>query len=161
MLWCPAGPKDRNALRSLTRGTAGILQAQLRRAALEGAETAGGAADLPEFLILSLVEATEGARSRLQRKALSVLLEAERCAGQATVWPLTEIHTTVRGAPCIVLGCSGWAPTYGEQLALVSSLRISQGIELEAKMVSASSLGEEVRSKLPSRTGPARGTGGA
>ncbi|CAE7679320.1 Leng9 [Symbiodinium sp. CCMP2456] len=161
VLWCPAGPKDRNALRSLTRGTAGILQAQLRRAALEGAETAGSAVDLPEFLILSLVEATEDARSRLQRKALSVLLEAERCAGQATVWPLTEIHTTVRDAPCIVLGCSGWAPTYGEQLALVSSLRISQGIELEAKLVSASSLREEVRSKLPDRTQPARGTGGA
>ena len=30
-------------------------------------------------------------------------------------------------------GCSGWAPTCGEQLALVSSLRISQGIELEAE----------------------------
>eukprot|EP00439_Symbiodinium_sp_Y106_P054583 s977_g7.t1 len=161
VLWCPAGPKDRNALRSLTRGTAGILQAQLRRAALEGAETAAGAVDLPEFLILSLVEATEGARSRLQRKALSVVLEAERCAGHATVWPLTDIHTTVRGAPCIVLGCSGWAPTCGEQLALVSSLRISQGIELEAKLVSASSLREEVRSKLPSRTRPPRVTGGA
>jgi len=161
VLWCPAGPKDRNALRSLTRGTAGILQAQLRRAALEGAETAAGAVDLPEFLILSLVEATEGVRSRLQRKALSVVLEAERCAGHATVWPLTEIHTTVRGAPCIVLGCSGWAPTCGEQLALVSSLRISQGIELEAKLVSASSLREEVRSKLPSRTRPPRVTGGA
>ncbi|CAE7022988.1 Leng9 [Symbiodinium natans] len=151
VLWCPAGPKDRNALRSLTRGTARILQAQLQAASgVEGREGAAQSAlELPQFLILSLTQACEGARSLLQRKALSILLEAERCAGAATVWPLTEVHTTTQGTPCVVLGCSGWMPTVGEQHALASSLRISQGIELEARMIPASSLRSELRSDPP------------
>ncbi|CAJ1378509.1 unnamed protein product [Effrenium voratum] len=146
-LWCPAGPQDRNALRTMTRTTARILQAQLTLAARGEADD--GVFASPRFLLVGLGGGSE-CKPLLRRKAVTILLEVERCS-QGTVWPLTDVHTTRGGAPCIVLG-TGWAPTPGEVRALAQSLRALvavSGLEIEVKVIPADSLSSEVPSCQP------------
>lgn len=139
-LWCPAGPQDRNALRSMTRGTAQILRAQL-----EAPLDARGPLEAPRFLVVEMAAA--GAKAKLQRKAIPILLEVERCA-QGTAWPLTDVHCSSRGMPCLVMGLQSWTPTAGEQRAMAKSMKTSTGLDVEVRLVSV----DHLRAEIPSVT---------
>eukprot|EP00435_Cladocopium_sp_Y103_P054805 s963_g18.t1 len=161
-LWCPAGPQDRNALRSMTRGTSQILRAQLEAHSLGGL----GPLEAPRFLVVEMAAAPE-AKPKLQRKAIPILLEVERCA-QGTVWPLTDVHCSSRGMPCFVMGLQSWTPTAGaaqdsknhpkemalghtrvkclKQRAMAKSMKTSTGLDVEVRLVSMDYLRAEVPS---------------
>ena len=68
------------------------------------------------------------ASKMLQRKAITVLLDAERLA-QGPVWPLPAVHHSRR--PCLVLACSTWMPSDSERRLLAKGLRSSTGLDLE------------------------------
>ena len=74
---------------------------------------------------------------------MAVLLEVERLA-QGAVWPLTAVHQSLAGRPCLVL--TGWAPSATERSLLAKSLRSTTGLHLEVRLLKAQELAKEVPS---------------
>jgi len=146
-LWCPAGPQDRNALRSMTRGTAKILKAQLEIASREGPNASKGVAESPQFLMVEMAKVAADSKHFLQRKAIPILLEIERCA-EGTVWPLTDVHCSKRGKSCLVMGLQSWSPSAGEQRTLAKSMKVSIGLDLEVRLISINNLSAEITSLI-------------
>ncbi|CAK9002367.1 unnamed protein product [Durusdinium trenchii] len=127
----------------MTRGTAKILKAQLELATRDHTAAVGDVFQSPQFLVMEL--AVPGGKHILQRKAIPMLLEAERVAN-GLVWPLTDVHCSRRGRPCIVMGCHGWIPTAGEQTAVEKSIKVSTGLNPKVNLVSADKLMMEIPS---------------
>lgn len=143
IFWCPGGLQARNALRSLTRSSANVLKKIIQQMSREGKDA--GFWSNENFMMLKVEsEQLEDFKIKawLKKKALSLILEAERLAGpKHIIWPLPNLQKSIDGSTCLVFGSKTWLPSERDRTSLslfLASLHLAALVKVTSCVLNSS-----------------------